>query len=468
MSKNRFLRHASVLLLVAVASTAGADNSRTTDGLSLQLIMQDPDWIGNSPVNAYWSLDGDTIYFQRERNGEEFLDQYAVQLGTGQIAQLDAAAQAGMPGPRGQYSRDGTRRVYLKDGDIFIAHLDADDVQQITRTAASEAAPFFMADDRRIAWRDGNTFFIFDPASGLVEQAVELKTEDDPAAEEPGFDYLKDQQTRLFSTLREDTRQADAERAHEHSMAAGNPARMNPAIHLGSDVEIRGVSLSPAGRYLLVVTVPAKYEQGRQDSMPNYVAADGYVNNRDVRPLVGLDMPAPQSLHLVDLDTGAVTRLKTDGLPGIKDDPLEDLRDDALEYHVKNGGDRDLVEKALKAPDVRDVEFEGIAWTRDGLQAAVQAHSVDNKDRWIATVDFGKARLESQHRLHDDAWINWYFNEFGWLPDNETLWYLSEESGYSHLYVKQPGERAKALTKGDWEVSSPFVNRDGSFVYFLG
>ena len=41
--------------------------------------------------------------------------------------------------------------------------------------------------------------------------------------------------------------------------------------------------------------------------------------------------------------------------------------------------------------------------------------SWDNKDRWLATVDFKKARFCSeQHRLHDDAWINYDFNEL-WL-----------------------------------------------------
>ena len=39
-----------------------------------------------------------------------------------------------------------------------------------------------------------------------------------------------------------------------------------------------------------------------------------------------------------------------------------------------------------------------------------------------------------QHRLTDPAWINWNFNDFGWTPDN-ALWFLSEQTGYSHLYL---------------------------------
>ncbi|MBW3567288.1 MAG: alpha/beta fold hydrolase [Proteobacteria bacterium] len=462
----RYLAGAS--LLATFALPAFADNSATEDGLSLKQIMQDPDWIGNPPVNAYWSLDGNIVYFERKRNGESFNDQYALQLGTGDLEQLDAAALADINGPRGQYSLDGTRRVYLKDGDIFLADLEENNVRQVTRTAANEAAPFFMADDTRIAWRNGNAFYIFDPATGLVSQIAELKAEDDPSKEKPGFDYLKDQQTRLFATLREEKRKKEAEREYNRQRAANNPAQIDPAIYLGADVEIRDVSFSPAGRFVLVVTAPAKHDNGEQDKMPNFVTQSGYVEVRDVRTLVGLNEPPPHSLHLVDLETGKVSILATDTLPGIKDDPLKSLRKEAIAYHVENGGDRKQVEKALKAPDMRNVEFEGMAWSRDGSRVAVQAHSTDNKDRWIATIDLDDAKLETQHRLRDPAWINWYFNDFGWLPDNRTLWYLSEETGHSHLYVKEAGKRAKAVTSGKWVVSSPTLDRNGTFFYFVG
>jgi hypothetical protein len=90
--------------------------------------------------------------------------------------------------------------------------------------------------------------------------------------------------------------------------------------------------------------------------------------------------------------------------------------------------------------------------------------SVDNKDRWIVRVDRDTAALATVHRLTDAAWINWNFNDFGVLPDGRA-WWLSEESGYSHLYV-QDGRRAKALTSGRWEASSPVLTADAaSFVF---
>jgi len=35
----------------------------------------------------------------------------------------------------------------------------------------------------------------------------------------------------------------------------------------------------------------------------------------------------------------------------------------------------------------------GIVWSRDGKELAIQFLSMDNKDRWIATVDFTRYAL---------------------------------------------------------------------------
>jgi dipeptidyl aminopeptidase/acylaminoacyl peptidase len=109
----------------------------------------------------------------------------------------------------------------------------------------------------------------------------------------------------------------------------------------------------------------------------------------------------------------------------------------------------------------------GIAWSRNGEALAIQLLAIDNKDRWIATVDLAKYTLVPQHRLSDPAWIGWTFNEFGWLADNRTLWFESEQSGYAHLYSQAPGQAPVALTAGRFEVSAPALSADGRWFYVL-
>ncbi|MFQ5674992.1 MAG: S9 family peptidase, partial [bacterium] len=100
--------------------------------------------------------------------------------------------------------------------------------------------------------------------------------------------------------------------------------------------------------------------------------------------------------------------------------------------------------------------------------------SLDNKDRWCASLDLPSGKLTPFEHQHDDAWIagpniGWGFSPglVGWMPDNKRVWFCSEQSGYSHLYVINPesGEK-KALTKGDFEIYNPQLSRDKKNWYF--
>ena len=65
-------------------------------------------------------------------------------------------------------------------------------------------------------------------------------------------------------------------------------------------------------------------------------------------------------------------------------------------------------------------------------------------------VELDKAALKPVHRVSDPAWVNSEYNEFGWLPDNRTLWFQSEESGYAHRIA----QRLIELKKDHWELAS--------------
>ena len=119
------------------------------------------------------------------------------------------------------------------------------------------------------------------------------------------------------------------------------------------------------------------------------------------------------------------------------------------------------------SPEAEDQpESSGIVWSADSGALALQLFSIDNKDRWIVTVDLARHALVPQHRLTDPAWIG-RFNALGWLKDNRTLWYQSEETGYAHLYTKPIGGAARALTQGGFEVSEPRLSADGRWFYVL-
>jgi dipeptidyl aminopeptidase/acylaminoacyl peptidase len=268
---------------------------------------------------------------------------------------------------------------------------------------------------------------------------------------------MRDMQLRLIATLKrqKDERDARHERAEEERRADGTRA---PApVYLGDKISIRGSALSPDGRWLLVVTGPKEADHGRIGKLPRYVTESGYEEFQDERTRVGRDMPAGQALKLVDLSTNKVQDLSFDVLPGITDDPLAALR----------AAQKKPALKGSRPVQITYEDGQPLHFTTDGKQAAVMIRSVDNKDRWIATVDFAAARLKPVHRMSDSAWVNYDNSEYGWLPDNHTLWYLSEESGYSHLYTMDAPFHSRALTSGKWEASGVKWSADGSTAYIL-
>ena len=284
---------------------------------------------------------------------------------------------------------------------------------------------------------------------------------------------------RWFSTLRKEKADRDAQKQHGDEFAKGDPTRAPLPFYLGDEIKIEGTSLSPDGRWLLVVTSPKNHEGGKQGKLQRFVTESGYEEQEDERTRVGRADPAPQSLLLLDLARHTQSALALDDLPGIHDDPLKAVREEnakakpaaAASDDKKAGKGKEKKDDAPKARAVRivaggeDGGGGGIAWSDDGKALAIQIRAIDNKDRWIATVDFDRAKLVSQHRLTDAAWINWNFNEFGWERDDRTLWYVSEESGYAQLYAKAAGGKANALTSGRFEISAPALSADGKWFY---
>ncbi|WP_369674659.1 TolB family protein, partial [Enterococcus faecium] len=63
-------------------------------------------------------------------------------------------------------------------------------------------------------------------------------------------------------------------------------------------------------------------------------------------------------------------------------------------------------------------------------------------------------------------WVNYTYNDFGWLNNSDTLYYLSEESGYSHIYKKPLNGKATQLTKGQFVVSNLTLSDDNSAIYY--
>jgi dipeptidyl aminopeptidase/acylaminoacyl peptidase len=459
---------------LALLTTAAAAQ---TPPLTLEQIMADPDWIAaqielpepfeSRGVAPYFSVDGQSVYYRVKRAGSPVRDLRRIDLASGKDSVVDAAAMAAADGGRTVYTTDGTHAAFVRNGDVFVRDPRNGALTQVTRSAQDEGSLQFSADGRLLSFRAGTDWFVHDLASGVTSAAATLKTEKDPDAA-PKADDLRDLQLRLFSTLSKTEADKKVAREQAEAMQRDDPTRAPQPFWLGDEVKLVDTALAPDARWLLAVTAPKSHDDGRKGKLTRYVTASGYEEFEDERTRVGRNDPAAQTLWLFDLAAHTQTKLAYDPLPGLHDDPLKAVREENAKAAADKPKDKGAAAEKSKAddkPKARDLQVDGIEFARDGGTAAVMLHATDNKDRWIASVDLAHRALVPQHRLHDDAWINWAFNEFGWEHDGHTLWYVSEEGGYAHLYAKPLDGKPQALTHGRFEIAHPILSADGRWFY---
>ncbi len=442
------------LTTLLAVSAALAQTPPASTPITLTQAMADPDWIGPPVEQAWWAWDGQRVHYTLRREGATIRDVYQQAVDGGVATKLDGAARGGIDAAEPAYDAQRTRMAFVRSGDVFVRDLRSGALTQVTRSLAAESRPQWSTDGN-LVFRVDNDWFQWRAGSG-VSQAAVVKAEKDPN-EPPKADDLRERQLATIRTLRDDHARREAARKQDEEWRRTDPTRAPAPTYLGDGIEVVNSALSPDARWLLVVT-QAKGEAGTAGKMPKYVTESGYEEFEEVRTRVGRNLPRPHKLWLIEVAGAKARELKYDTLPGIATDPLAGLRKAAKKDALK--GNRDV-----RIETDGDGSGPAIHWSDDGRHVAVLVRAIDNKDRWLTTVDLANATLLTRHRLTDPKWVNWDFNEFGWLDDGD-LWFLSEHSGYAHLYLSDSGT-PRALTSGKWEVSAPRLAADGRTFYFV-
>ena len=464
--------------------------------LSLEWIMAEPlDWVARSPVDFYFADDGKRVYFTQDRPRAEGRDLSVVELATGTLTQVEDARRGSADNETGYYSRDRRYKVWAAGGDLFLKDLQKGELRQLTRTSAAEKAPLLLLDGR-LAFERDDKIFVRDLLSGLEIQAADLQLSKDPETKAEADDYLSLQQPRLFEVVRErQERKKEAERRKRERQKL-DPTQPPLPFYLGEGQRLALQLLSPDGRSLLVALEPKEPNEGKADKMANFVSDDGYVEIREVRSKVGTGKPVSPTLMLLDLEKHLRFDFDPAILSQLGDDPLADLRQAAAarkaaapkaaavtgeETHAAEAGEAqadtgqaDPAEAASgknskgdqSSTSPRTYELGEAAFSPDGKRAVFVLQSTDHKDRWLVAASLAEPHFTEIHHFRRRGWINWDFNEIRFLPDGSGLVFLSEETGYSQLYLHDfaKGENRR-LSSGDFTVGDPIVAPDGKWVY---
>ncbi len=433
--------------------------------LTIKQIMADQDWVARSPSRAYWMLDGSGVIYQQKREASVVSDWFHLPLDKDAAHKIPLERLHHYAYGNGVFNDDRSMVAYTFEGNVFVRNVESGDVRQLTRDKARQSQLSFL-NDGRVSYRQGNDFYAVDPASGMTEQVVALATRDKPEAVAEPSDFVAREQLELIEFVQKERRDRQARADHQQQITQQNSSVGPQPFYLGANKQIVAASLSPNGEQMIVAITDPQSWRDDGDIMPNYVAEDGRVKAESVRRRVADAKPVEHQVLLLDLASGEQTQLTYNTLPGWNEDVLADVK---AENHAAQGKEY-TPEKAPRAITLmQDWGWQNgaIRWSENGSNAVVMLEAWDNKDRWLASIDFAGKQLVNEHRLHDDAWINYTHNDFGFLPaTDDKIWFQSEEDGYAHLYTKVLGGDKQQLTSGDYVTENPTVDAQTGAIYY--
>ena len=420
------------LVVLALALLAGQQSEISAQGkflLTIDNIMRGPGLYGYPPQDVRWSGDNQRIYFQWKQAGDPIdkpADTWMLPRESGSPRKLSDEDATKAPPASGTLTHDRKRAVYVREGDLYLYDFDTDTARQLTKTTEIEKDPHFTQDETRVAFTRAGNLYLLDLNGGLIEQMTDIKPAPAVPPAKPAADssqeFLQKQEKELLAAVRDRVQQKDADEAKKK--------RENPRkpFELAERQTIKSLELCPSEKCVIAL-VEEGPKGDKPDNVPNYVTESGYTEEIKGRTNVG-DPQERTRVAILDAVTGEV------------------------QWADAGLGDR-------------QVNLDLPIFNEQGTRAAMVVRSVDNKDRWIQSLDVASAKTTTLFHEHDDAWLDGPgYDTLGWLKNGNEVYFESERDGWDHLYkVSALGGDPKQLTSGKFEVTNVDLSNDGSKFY---
>lgn len=446
------------LWLFLLCSGSAAFSQSSLGKLTVEKIMRDPKWIGSSPGNVGWSADSKYLYFNWNPDNAPGDSLYFITRDNKTPVKASYQQRLDMRAAnRRVYNTKQNAYLYANDGDIFFTSLATGKTIRIIETTEAEYNPQFSFNDTKIVYTRSQNLYAWDISTGQTTQLTRIQagsggnrdSKDKNDKDNEQEKWLRNDQLAYFEVLRERKAARDAREAYAKALPKEKELRQ---LGIG-DKSLQNLVISNNGRFISYSLY--KSVQGNKGTfVPSFVTESGFTTELSTRTKVG-EMQGSSELYIYDRVNDSLYTISADKLPGIKD----------LPDYVKDYPDQ-LAERTKKAAN-RSVDFASATWSPDGNYLLVDIRSKDNKDRWLAIWSATTGELKSMNRQRDEAWIGGpgSYNR-GWIT-NETAWFQSEATGYSHLYSLNARTGAvAALTAGNHEIQDANLSADKKYFYF--
>lgn len=421
-------------VLLFVAAPLGAQQASSFD-FSIRNIMRGPELYGRAPDDVRWSNDSKWIYFTWLEPGMDWREpvkRFRVRATPGAKPERVSPAQfdsAGALVTTGDKSKNGRYMAVEFGGDIYVTDRQRGTTRRLTRTNAREHSPVFASTANKVFFiRDDNVYSI-DLDGGLVEQLTDIRQGPEPADSTRATGQrgrLEQQQRDLFEVIRDRVRADSIRKAEEKE----RNSRGLKTYYTQRGENIRTLSVAPTGTGLLITTRIPPASPARSADLIQFVTESGYPEVIRGRSNVG-DVQFRGRLGFLSLPSGTIKWLN----------PFP--------------------------TDTANGFVQVLGWTEDGKRAGFYSYTGDNKVRLLQSIDATTGTVRTLETLRDSAWVGGPCrNCGGWYDNGRRFWYVSEATGFAHLYtIAADGSDKRQLTQGNWEVRDADLSPDGKWFY---
>jgi dipeptidyl aminopeptidase/acylaminoacyl peptidase len=411
--------------------------------LKLEELTKGYEFIGHSPENHRWSLDGSSVLF--EWNPENKLGNETYFWREGMIKSERATTEMLL-----EKLIDITKQknrstlFYLSEGALFSYDTKQKKHELRLKLHIPINQLIFVNNPNRVYITLENNLFLFDLKLGILKQITNFKTGIEPEATAKS-DFLDNQQKELFLAIQE----KDALKKWNEAQKELTKIQQQKAIYIGN-ASLEEVQISPNEQ--VVSFRLSEYPTGKPTKVEHFISDDGYTFQETARQKVSIKNWSKHKLGLYWLKSDSVTFVDFSELSFLN----------ALPTYLKN--------TEIEYPKERAIFMHSPIFSFDGKRAIVDIRSLDNKDRWIAEIQLETGKLIELDHQHDEAWIggpgigewDFYPETLGFLSDNKSIYFQSEKTGFSHLYlIDLESKKTIELTNGNWEVRDVHLANDG-------
>lgn len=419
--------------------------------LKLEEIMKGDAFIGAQPFNPRWSLDGTTIYFEWNPKNEPNASTYFWKKGLSKpvVASIDESAFSKL-----DFKRYKTSDLvyYIDKGTLYSYSIKNKVVKKLFQQNSAISNLQLGFQEGVVFFEQNSNLFEYNAKEGSVIQKTNFFKGKEKEKATDKISFLKSQQNELFEFVRdqETKKKWNDERTKTIKNTFPKPQ------YYGKN-NFSSLKMSPKGDFATFLLI--EEEENKNEIMQVFITADGYNKSQNTKEKVSTDNFVNNKFGIFNAIKDTVYYVNFSLLSNIQQQPKYYELYDSLKNKAKE--------------DKLIVALEPI-YNEDGSYAIVEIRSQDNKDRWLVNLNLQNNTYQEIEHQHDEAWIggpgipSYAFSSgrVEFLSDNETIYFQSEATGFSHLYTYNLKSKVKnQLTKGNWEVRDVTLSKDKKTAY---